>query len=115
MSLPELKVKLSGMHIGGGPNDAETKKPFIDAIEAGFDAMRTCYRDADEPLKGGTYGVDLRVERTGGSPRVQSVRTAMKGDKMRSCLEQTFANLNFKKPAKGATVLSVSVRFTMEP
>ncbi|MGC4068951.1 MAG: hypothetical protein QM784_30760 [Polyangiaceae bacterium] len=113
-ALPELKIKLTGMHIGGGPNDALTKRPFIQAIEAGFDAMRACYRSAEVPTKGGTFGVDLRVEREGGNPSVQSVRTAMKGDELRQCLEGAFRGLSFGKPNK-PTVLSVSVHFSLEP
>jgi hypothetical protein len=114
-ALPELKVKLTGMHIGGGPNDALTKRPFIEVIEAAFDGMRQCYRKAEEPMKGGTFGVDLRIEREGGHPTVQAIRTAMKGDAMRTCLEEAFSGLTFGKPAKGATVLSASVYFTLEP
>jgi hypothetical protein len=112
-SLPELTLKITGMHIGGGPNDSETKRPFMNAIESGFGAMQDCYRKSDEPTKGGTYGVDLRVERDGGHPTVQGVRTAMKGDALTSCLEKSFQNLTFGKPAKGATVLSVSVKFSL--
>lgn len=111
--LPELRLKITGMHIGGGPNDSETKRPFMDAIEAGFDQMRDCYRKTEEPGKGGTYGVDLRVDRVGGHPTVQAVRTAMKGDALRKCLESSFLGLSFGKPAKGPTVLSVSVNFSL--
>jgi hypothetical protein len=103
------------MHIGGGPNDTLTKRPFIQAIEAGFDSMRACYRKAEIPTKGGTFGVDLRVERDGGKPSVQAVRTVMKGDELRQCLEGAFHGLSFGKPSKGPTVLSVSVHFSLEP
>lgn len=113
-SLPELKLKLVGLHIGGGPNDAETKRPFIDALELGFDAMRACYVHASDPQKGGTFGVDLRVERQGGHPQLQAVRTAMRGEEFKSCLEQAFGQLDFDRPAKGPTVLSASVRFSLE-
>lgn len=114
-SLPELKLSLVGMHIGGGPNDAETKRPFIAAIEQGFDAMRTCYSRVAEPEKGGTFGVDLRVERAGGHPQLQAVRTVMKGDEFKACLEGVFRELEFVRPVKGPTVLSASVRFSLEP
>jgi hypothetical protein len=112
-ALPELKLKLSGMHIGGGPNDAATKKPFIDAIEAGFERMRVCYQKAENPTKGGTFGVDLRVDRQGGNPTLQAVRTVMKGDAMRACLEKVFRELEFAKPTK-PTVLSASVYFELK-
>jgi hypothetical protein len=101
------------MHIGGGPNDVETKRPFISVIEGGFERMRLCYQKAEEPGKGGTFGVDLRIEREGGHPTVQAVRTAMKGDELRRCLEGAFQSLEFGKPAKGATVLSASVHFEL--
>lgn len=114
-SLPELKIKLSGMHIGGGPNDTATKRPFIEAIEHGFDAMRACYREADQPEQGGTFGVDLRVERSGGHPKLQAVRTVMKGERLKTCLEHAFLELEFGPPPKGPTVLSASIRFSLEP
>ncbi len=113
--LPELKLQLSGLHIGGGPNDAETKRPFIETLERGFDTMRACYAQVEQPEKGGTFGVDLRVERAGGHPTLQAVRTIMKGDGFRSCVEEAFRALEFVRPAKGPTVLSASLRFTLEP
>lgn len=112
-SLPELKVQLSGMHIGGGPNDEVNKRPFIHAIESSFDAMRVCYKKAEDPTRGGTFGVDLKIGRKGGLADVQQVRTALKGDSLRSCLEQTFKGIQFSAPPKGPTVVSVSVRFSM--
>jgi hypothetical protein len=114
-ALPELTVKLVGLHIGGGPNDAATKRPFIETLESGFDAMRGCYPEAEEPEKGGTFGVDLHVGRAGGHPTLRAVRTAMKGDKLKICLERTFQQLEFRRPAKGPTVFSASVRFTLLP
>jgi hypothetical protein len=113
-SLPELSLTLIGMHIGGGPNDEETKRPFVATITEGFEAMRACYRLAEQPEKGGTFGVDLRIESAGGSPAVQAVRTAMKGSELSSCLTQAFAQLRFGKPARGATVLSASVHFSLK-
>jgi hypothetical protein len=113
--LPELKLQLSGLHIGGGPNDAVTKRPFIEVLESGFDAMRLCYAQVEQPEKGGTFSVDLRVERAGGHPTLQAVRTIMKGDRFRSCIEAAFRGLEFARPVKGQTVLSASVRFALEP
>lgn len=113
-SLPELKVSLVGMHIGGGPNDTETKRPFIEAIEKGYAGMRNCYSDVEDPSKGGTFGVDLRVDRSGGRPGVQAVRTVMKGERFKSCVRQVFEGLEFSRPSK-PTVLSASVRFSLEP
>ena len=81
-SLPELKVHLSGMHIGGGPNDEVSKRPFISAIEGAFDAMRVCYKKAEDPAHGGTFGVDLKDLRqrrqsrgAAGAHRAQGRRT----------------------------------------
>ena len=109
-----MKLELSGLHIGGGPNDAVTKKPFIAALERGFGAMGLCYAQAEQPEKGGTFGVDLHVARGGGHPNVQSVRTVMKGGGFRTCVEEAFRSLEFARPAKVPTVLSASVRFSLE-
>lgn len=111
--LPELKLHLSGLHIGGGPNDPATKRPFIETLERGFEPMRVCYAQVEQPEKGGTFGVDLRVERAGGHPTLQAVRTIMKGDGFKTCVEEAFRSLEFARPAK-PTVLSASVHFALE-
>jgi hypothetical protein len=111
--LPELKVHLSGMHIGGGPNDEASKRPFIHAIEASYENLRACYKKAEDPLQGGTFGVDLKVGAKGGTPEIQQVRTALKGETLRECLSSAFKGIQFGPPPKGPTVVSVSVRFTL--
>ncbi len=112
-SLPELKVQLSGMHIGGGPNDDVSKRPFVQAIESSFEAMRVCYKKAEEPARGGTFGVDLKIGHNGGKAELQQIRTALKGDGLRECLEGAFKEINFGPPPKGPTIVSVSVRFSL--
>ncbi len=112
-SLPELKLQLVGMHIGGGPNDDSSKRPFIQAIEGSFEAMRICYKKSDDPTRGGTFGVDLKIAHNGGKAELQQVRTAMKGEGLRECLEGAFRGINFGPPPKGPTVVSVSVKFTL--
>ena len=106
-------MHLSGMHIGGGPNDEASKRPFIKAIEASFDAMRTCYKKAEDPMHGGTFGVDLKIAGKGGRPDVQQVRTALKGDGLKECLQTAFKEIQFGPPPKGPTVVSVSVKFSL--
>lgn len=113
-ALPELKLHLSGMHIGGGPNDEATKRPFIQAIEGAFEAMRACYKKSEDPTRGGTFGVDLKIPNHGGKPELQQVRTAMKGEPLRECLQNAFRGISFGPPPKGPTVVSVSVRFTLD-
>ncbi len=114
-ALPELTVQLLGLHIGGGPNDTASKQPFIATLKSGDSAYLDCYRLSEEPEKGGTFGVDLRVAREGGSPTVQQVRTGMRGEELRRCLETAFTSLSFGPPPKGPTVMSVSIRFTLKP
>ncbi len=112
-SLPELKVQLAGMHIGGGPNDDVSKRPFVQAIENSFEGMRVCYKKAEDPTRGGTFGVDLKIGHSGGKPELQQVRTALKGDGLRECLESAFKEITFGPPPKGPTIVSVSVRFSL--
>jgi hypothetical protein len=111
--LPELKVHLSGMHIGGGPNDDVSKRPFIQAIEAAYDSLRVCYKKAEDPTQGGTFGVDLKIAARGGTPELQQVRTALKGESLRECIGTVFKGIEFAPPPKGRTIVSVSVRFSM--
>lgn len=112
-TLPAVAVHSVGMHIGGGPNDAEGKAPFERALEQHFPDFLRCYRLVTEPGKGGTFGVDLHIERAGGKPRVEQPRTALGGEPFRACMLTAFESVEFpalKKPS----VVSYSLRFTVE-
>ncbi|MEB2310989.1 MAG: biopolymer transporter ExbD [Sorangiineae bacterium] len=111
-SLPEVKVENIGLHIGGGPNDDATKEPFRRAIAQQYDAFRRCYTLVDEPAKGGTFGVDLRVGRAGGKADVLQPRTGMKGKGFSECMVAAFAQVDFEKPGK-PVMFSYSLRFTI--
>lgn len=113
-SLPEVVVKNIGLHIGGGTNTDEEKAPFRAAIEQRFDDLRRCYKLVEDPTKGGVFGVDLRVGRNGGKATVSQPRTSMRGQPFRDCVIRSFESVEFQRPAKGPTVLSYSVRFSME-
>jgi hypothetical protein len=112
-SLPEVVVENVGLHIGGGPNDEATKAPFKAAIAEHFAEFRQCYVKVEEPGKGGTFGVDLRIGRDGGQPKVEQPRTSMRGEQFKSCVLRVFSAVEFKKPPRGATVISYSLRFTV--
>jgi len=111
--LPELKVENIGLHIGGGPNDAETKAPFLKAVAERFPAFMDCYRKNEDPAPGGRFGVDLHVARAGGHPRVEQPRSSLRGPDFRACLTAVFESVDFKKPKQGPTTLSYSLRFTL--
>ncbi len=111
--LPELKVENIGLHIGGGPNDAETKAPFLRAVAERFPSFMDCYRKNEEPAQGGRFGVDLHVLRAGGHPRLEQPRTSLRGPDFRACLAGVFESVDFQKPKHGATTLSYSLRFTL--
>ncbi len=113
-SLPQVKVDNVGLHIGGGPNDDASKRPFLDAIEKHFEEFRACYVKVEQPEKGGTFGVDMRIGREGGRAKVEQPRTGMKGNEFRECVQGVFKNIEFGRPAKGPTVISYSLRFTLE-
>ena len=113
-SLPRVTIENVGMHIGGGPNDDAAKQPFREAVEAQFDAFRACYVKAEEPEKGGTFGVDLFIRRDGGAPEVRQPRTGMKGSDFRQCVIRAFEQVSFAKPPRGPTVVSYSLRFKLE-
>ena len=113
-SLPEVRVKNVGLHIGGGPNDDATKAPFQAAVERHFDELRGCYRLVNKPESGGVFGVDLRIPGQGGKPTIQAKRTAMGGEEFRKCVLDVFARVEFQPPARGPTVISYSVRFELD-
>lgn len=111
-SLPEVLVKNIGLHVGGGTNTDAEKAPFRAAVEKHFDELRACYRHVSDPLKGGVFGLDLRIGRDGGKAKVSQPRTSMKGEEFRKCVFDVFQSVEFDKPAKGPTVISYSVRFS---
>jgi len=111
--LPQLKVENIGLHIGGGPNDAETKAPFLNAVAERFPAFMDCYRKNEDPAQGGRFGVDLHIARSGGHPRIEQPRTSLRGPDFRACLGAVFESVDFQKPKHGATTLSYSLRFTL--
>jgi hypothetical protein len=113
-SLPQVIVETVGLHIGGGPNDAAAKAPYLGAIEPEFDAFRACFVKVAEPEKGGTFGVDLLIGRSGGKPEVKQPRTGMKGDEFRTCVIEAFQRIEFAKPAKGPTMISYSLRYRLK-
>jgi hypothetical protein len=111
-AMPELAVRTVGMHIGGGPNDDQTKAFFRKRVEERFDDFRRCYPLVTEPGKGGTFGADLAIGREGGKPKVKQPRTAL-GTAFQECMVGAFSRVDFPKPPRGPTVISYSVRFTV--
>jgi hypothetical protein len=108
-----VNVKTVGLHVGGGPNDAAGKAPFITAVEQRFPDFLRCYRLVSEPGESGTFGVDLHIERGGGKPRVDQPRGGLGGEAFRACMISAFESVEFphmKKPE----VISYSLRFTVD-
>lgn len=103
-----------GMHIGGGPNDAATKAPFLRTIEGGFDAVVACTRHVPADRRKGTFGIDLLVGKDGGRPEVTNPRTGIPGAEFRACVVAVFEGLAFERPKRGATKLSYSLRLGVE-
>ena len=112
-ALPELRVEPLGMHVGGGKNDAEEKAPFHRALERKFPAFLECYRLAEDPWSGGSFGIDIKIARAGGKPVVEQPRTKIRGSGFQDCMLAAFGNADFDKPKAGPTVISYSVRFTL--
>ena len=101
-----------GMHIGGEANTPEAKRPFLDAIGDREDELLRCYRFVDEPMGGGSFGVDLYVKTSGGSPEIQAVRQKLGGDEFVSCMKTAFLHVDFS-PTSRPTVLSYSLLFKL--
>lgn len=100
------------MHIGGGRNDADEKAPFHRALARQFPAFLDCYRSAENPLAGGTFGIDLKIGRAGGHPVLEQPRTRIKGTAFRDCMLKALSKTEFDRPKAGPTILSYSVRFS---
>ncbi|RYZ06745.1 MAG: hypothetical protein EOO73_14435 [Myxococcales bacterium] len=112
-ALPELRVEALGMHIGGGSNTPAEKAPFHRALERSFPAFLECYRGAEDPWAGGSFGVDIKVPRAGGAPTLEQPRTKIRGVAFRDCMLLALSRVQFEKPKAGPTVLSYSVAFTL--
>lgn len=112
-ALPELRVEPLGMHVGGGKNDAEEKAPFHRALERKFPAFLECYRLAEDPWSGGSFGIDIKIPRAGGNPVVEQPRTKIRGPGFQDCMLAAIGGASFEKPKAGPTVISYSVRFTL--
>jgi hypothetical protein len=112
-ALPELRIEALGMHVGGGKNDAEEKAPFHRALERQFPALLECYRLADDPWAGGSFGIDLKIPRAGGAPVLEQPRTKIRGAGFQDCMLAALGRTQFEKPKAGPTVISYSVRFTL--
>ena len=110
--LPNVEVKNIGMHIGGGPNDNETKRPIKESVQPHFDALRRCWKLVDDPAKPGDFGVDLLIPHEGGKAEVSHPRSALKGEGFEACIVGVFEKIDFKKPKTGKTMVSYSLRFT---
>lgn len=109
-SLPAISVRHVGMHIGGGSNSAEEKRPFLKTLEVIETELLVCYRQVERPLAGGTYGVDLLVPLSGGHPEVKGSRQKLGGPSFVACMERVFASARFPAPPR-ATMVSYSLRF----
>jgi hypothetical protein len=110
--LPHVKVENIGMHIGGGPNDAINKAPIADSVAPHLDEVRACWTRVDDPARGGDFGVDLLIQPEGGRAKVTNPRTGIHGDAFKSCVVAVFEQVDFRKPLKGLTMVSYSLRFT---
>jgi len=88
-----------------------TKEPIKLSVEPHFPAFRKCWAHA-EGAKPGDFGVDLKIGRAGGKAKVTEPRTAIKGEGFKDCVVKVFEEIEFRKPRKGDTVVSYSLRFT---
>jgi hypothetical protein len=110
--VPDVEVKNIGMHIGGGPNDNETKAPIKKSVEPHMEAFARCFAKADVQDKAGDVSVDLKIEAAGGKAELKKYKSGIDGAAFESCVRDTFAGIEFLKPKTGATVVSYSLRFT---
>ena len=56
--------------------------------------------------------MDLLIQPEGGRAKVTHPRTAIHPDAFRDCVVGVFEGIDFKKPLKGLTMVSYSLRFT---
>jgi hypothetical protein len=106
---PAVEVKQMGLHIGGGPNDAEHHALYAEPITRRFEDIRQCYSLAQDNKKA-SFGVDLLIPSKGGRPKIENYRTAIGGKDFHLCVLGVFGSIEFKAPGK-STMVSYSVLF----
>lgn len=103
------------MHIGGGPNDAKTKRPIRAAVAKHYDALRACYAKARKPRVEETFGVDMAVPFKGGRAKISNARTGLEGPGVKACMVRIFEQVEFSKDSSARgwqhRMVSFSVRF----
>ncbi len=109
---PNVEVKNIGMHIGGGPNDNDTKAPIKRSVDPHMDKFAVCFGKADVQDKAGDVSVDLRIDKAGGKAELKKYKSGIDGKAFEDCVRETFAAIDFEKPKTGTTVVSYSLRFT---
>jgi len=106
---PKLRVYNIGMHIGGGPNDDETKAPIHKSVEPHFPEIAACFPpSAALPVD---FGVDLVIDAKGGKAQVARPRTKLADDAFIACVVGVFASIDFLPPRFGKTVVRYSLRY----
>ncbi len=108
--VPNVKLVNIGLHIGGGPNDARTKAPFLRALGGAFDDFKRCYGLLGDASAHGTFGIDLLVPAAGGIAATSNPRTAFSSAAFRACMVEGFERVHFDPPQHGATKLSYALR-----
>ncbi|MBW2459912.1 MAG: hypothetical protein JRI68_35810 [Deltaproteobacteria bacterium] len=110
--LPDVEVTNIGMHIGGEENTAAQKKPIREAVHKHYDAFRRCYGKLASPPEEATFGVDMRIAKTGGPAKITNPRNTFDDDTITPCLISVFEAVEFAKPKKGIDqMVSFSLRF----
>ena len=111
-ALPELRFKHLGMHIGGGSNTPQSKKPFLNAISEREETLLLCYRLINDAGKSGSFGLDLYVAKSGGAPEIRAIRQKLGDQEFVRCMSDAFLTVQFA-PTERPTMVSYSLFFEM--
>lgn len=116
---PKVKVQYIGMHVGGGPFDDATKKPFETTLAPHHPAAAQCWAEHIKRAKPFDMGVDLLIEASGGHPKVSNPRLHLeKGEddgQFVACITGVFEAVEFPPLARGKSGVSYSLRYTPTP
>ena len=105
-----LEVKTIGLHVGGGPNDSETRGRYVSIIETKLAEFKKCHVLTPDTNKKASFGVDLLLPAKGGRPQVKDYRTSLKGRDFQACVLGTFGQIRFPEVPR-PTVISYSLLF----
>lgn len=112
VSSASVVVKTVGLHVGGGARTEASRQRLVRHFEEYFPQLAECHQYAGDREKNASFGIDVYVPVSGGSPKLGQVRSRLRGKQFRRCMLRKFRAMKFPPPESGRrTAISYSLLF----